>query len=67
MIWTTDKPTVPGWYWLRAPKHGWGDCILWVEDHGDGFCIDVGSGDIETVDEIDGQWVGPLDPPKEKR
>lgn len=20
LVWTTDKPTVPGWYWLKAPN-----------------------------------------------
>ena len=20
LVWTTEKPTVPGWYWLKAPN-----------------------------------------------
>jgi hypothetical protein len=29
MKWTTEKPTVPGWYWARILAGG-GDSVIWV-------------------------------------
>ena len=60
--WGTDKPTVEGWYWMRAPKHGWRDCVMWVDKDDDGFYIDVGDCDSEYVTEIEAEWLGPITP-----
>ena len=60
--WTRNAPTQEGWYWMRAPKHGWRDCVMWVDQDDDGFYIDVGDCDSEYVTEIDAEWQGPLTP-----
>ena len=62
MNWTSEKPTAAGWYWIRAPKHGWRDCVLWVDQDDDGFYIDVGDCDTEYVTDIDAEWLGPITP-----
>ena len=62
MTWTSEKPTVAGWYWMRAPKCGWRDCVLWVDQDDDGFYIDVGDCDTEYVTDIDAEWLGPISP-----
>lgn len=61
MVWTKEKPTVPGWYWLR--KHGTGVveireglCSVMVE--GDGY-----SGRIEEFHDF--VWAGPIPEPEE--
>ena len=65
-VWTTAKPTTAGWYWLRAPKHGWRDAVLRIEKDGDGpdrYCY-IDDEDATPVDEIDGEWA-PCVPPGE--
>lgn len=65
MTWTNDKPTSPGWYWLRASKRGWRDCIMWVDEQDGELYIDVGDCDSEPIIEIDGQWSGPIALPED--
>ena len=62
MNWTSEKPTVAGWYWMRAPKCGWRDCVVWVDKDEDGFYIDVGDCDSEYVMDIEAEWLGPITP-----
>lgn len=62
MTWTSEKPTVAGWYWMRAPKCGWRDCVVWVDKDEDGFYIDVGDCDSEYVMDIEAEWLGPITP-----
>ena len=62
MTWTTEKPTAAGWYWMRAPKCGWRDCVVWVDKDEDGFYIDVGDCDSEYVMDIEAEWLGPITP-----
>lgn len=65
MIWTTVKPTKPGWYWWRVPHcadqiveiilgGGRNSKRLWV--------IRQGCGTTTRLDQIDGEWQGPLEP-----
>ena len=60
--WTHEAPSKEGWYWMRAPKHGWRDCVMWVEKDEDGFYIDVGDCDSEYVMDIEAEWLGPITP-----
>ena len=62
MTWTSEKPTVAGWYWMRAPKCGWRDCVVWVDQDDDGLYIDVGDCDSEYVMDIEAEWLGPITP-----
>jgi hypothetical protein len=47
MTWTTDKPTVPGWYWLR-PKNK------------PARIVRVTTKTIASMYGIGGEWAGPL-------
>lgn len=63
-MWTTTAPTTPGWYWLRAPKHGWRDSVVWIDRDGDGpdsYCY-LCDDDSTDVTEIDGEWQRVADP-----
>lgn len=54
MTWTTEKPTVPGWYWWRNKTRM---DIFQVRQ------IDI---DIwDDVPHAPAEWAGPLEPPKE--
>ncbi len=78
MTWTTDKPTQPGWYWVRNLSS---ELLPWTpaqlvhitkseEDQGS-FITYVGAyyGDetdeelSEDMDGVSGEWAGPLEPP----
>ena len=61
MIWTTKKPTKPGWYWYR------GECdrdtvkvLHYIDDDGDGPYLAT-SEDVALSD-LDGEWAGPVEP-----
>ena len=62
MKYTTDKPTVPGWYWYKEYKD-WKPKIAQVNIwHGDGLIVD-GSWAVKYYH---GYWAGPiLEPEKE--
>lgn len=73
MIWTAEKPTKPGFYWVKEMR--WiasGDqfavpeivCIVLSDDRL-GFYVDVADERawIE-LHEVTGQWAGPLEPPE---
>jgi hypothetical protein len=67
--WTTEKPTMPGKYWYRAGNGTpivvrvydqrtptpTGRMDVWVEVPGEADC---------NIDDMDGEWVGPLEPPE---
>lgn len=65
LAWTATKPTAPGLYWYRKSV-GSKPSIVDVELHGDTLRVDNKNtdqcrGEIRT---IEGQWAGPLLPPK---
>lgn len=76
--WTTDKPTVPGWYWRRTlpdptdPYDEPLDGVVFVRVLDTGISrtpvvfIDVLMNAYRRVDEMDALWYGPLTPPDEK-
>jgi len=56
MSWTTQKPTVPGWYWYRELE-GEPEILSIYKD--DGQLVISGIG----LQEFPGEWTGPLEPP----
>lgn len=62
--WTTEKPTTPGWYWWRrnneAPK------VLEIKEWGDGYLDAHGVGLVWSVNNLDGEWQGPIVPEEAK-
>lgn len=69
--WTTEVPTEAGWYWHRdnSPRFGYGPLetmqIDWVSlfEGGELFLGERESG--ELVEEIEGEWAGPIPTPSE--
>jgi hypothetical protein len=62
MTWTSNKPTKPGWYWWRKGRLcGVREVKYWFTFNSHGLYM-TGRG---YVQHLDGEWAGPLNPPKE--
>ena len=62
-VWTTDKPTVAGWYWWRQ---GGCDRVRYVHAVRDNLLrVEAPDGWFEDMHFVDGEWAGPLPLPKE--
>jgi hypothetical protein len=61
LIWTREKPTVPGWYWWRR-RVGHKAFVVYLEEH-DGAMMEYSQGRYFTLE--NGEWAGPLAEPKE--
>ncbi len=62
--WTTDNPTVAGLYWYR-PSVGLKGIIVEVEFLGGTLTvIGTNAACSGAVAQIQGQWAGPLEPPR---
>lgn len=63
--WTSARPTVAGWYWWRFSVSTIPiiRCLLWDDDVQE-FYDDVGT-ENKTLDELGGEWQGPLTPGEE--
>jgi hypothetical protein len=67
--WTTERPTQPGWYWHKTTN----DrsmiflSILLVYDLENGGPLVAGHEELKPVDQLGGQWAGPIEPPREER
>ena len=64
LVWSTEKPTVPGWYWWMA--EGYEPSVHYV-DIVDGYpeAIYSDNGD-NLLEDFAGQWAGPLSPPTQE-
>jgi hypothetical protein len=72
LTWTTEKPTVPGGYWLRNAVasnlmyRSDAPILVTVSMHGGGLRVAVPADEVtlrlEDMDE--GEWAGPLTPPE---
>ncbi len=58
MKWTEDKPTVPGWYWWRIA--GIPLVVELVFNMNKELMIED---DARHLDQLGGEWAGPLEPP----
>lgn len=62
MTWTSDKPTVPGWYWYRGYEDA--DRVVHVMDNGESL-VACSFEFSESMFYLDGQWAGPIPAPEE--
>ena len=68
MTWTPNKPTQPGWYWYRFKGNS-----SWLEVReileGGFWSTEDESGCTEyiNVNELHGEWAGPIPEPEERR
>ena len=66
MRWTSERPTVQGWYWRRDAD----DAPIFInevyEDTDDGLCVDYGSGTTKLIAWCNTtQWAGPIPEPED--
>lgn len=62
LAWTTEPPTVPGWYWWRWHK-GAEAIPLEVRE---GLIVEYPRRTLRAVADIGGQWAGPIPMPKDE-
>ncbi len=63
MNWTTQKPTISGWYWWRESLQVDGSIVQ--VDTLDGTVTSSGTNEYRFLDEImAGEWFGPLEQPE---
>ena len=63
LTWTTEKPTKEGWYWLRSNAANPGPLIVFVQPQYNAIGP-WGDRSDSRLSEEDGEWAGPLEPPK---
>lgn len=70
--WTKEKPTAPGYYWLKVPsRHSDRGVrhfanVYWGHDEDNNSCLCVGTDRGHGyVEHLDGEWAGPLPAPPE--
>ena len=68
LVWTKEPPTVPGWYWyIQLPSSS--PCIVQLLYRGlDTYRLKAsfaGIEDDEYVEDLEGQWAGPIPMPEE--
>lgn len=69
LTWTTDKPTKPGWYWLKWPDDddtGKNITLTKVRfEFGKLEVYTIGNDEVDPLSEFGDsyQWAGPLEPP----
>ena len=67
LTWTSSKPSLPGWYWYRE-KHTERPLILDVQLLSSGKLAILAQlnrlgEDYIYVEDLNGEWAGPLEPP----
>jgi hypothetical protein len=64
LTWTTDKPTMPGLHGYRRSP-GWVGFVVEIELEGATLTVDDRNDECGgEVDNIEGEWAGPLEPPE---
>lgn len=58
---TTEPPTVPGWYWFKVVNRDL-EIIRIIDD--DGYIRCEGYGETQPDEMGSGEWCGPLTPPE---
>jgi hypothetical protein len=60
--WSTKTPTKPGWYWYRGESdRSITNVLYYIDDDGEGPYI--ATSDDVTLNDLDGEWAGPVEPP----
>lgn len=61
--WTRERPTEPGYYWLHRPWVEPSPQVVKVVRHVSGALKVIVFGNVFSLDQIGGEWAGPLEPP----
>ena len=62
VLFTAEKPLIPGWYWHRMSRGETEPVVVYVEPQRDR----VGTGEAQpshTLSHTEGEWAGPLEMP----
>lgn len=62
VVWTTERPTTPGWYWWSEEPGLMNGLICWVST--DGWALFIAF-PPRRVQDMPGKWAGPIPEPKE--
>ena len=62
MIWTTEKPTKPGWCWYRTSEADKTPYMANVREHGSHMNAIRSDGRSEGVIDMPGEWQGSPEP-----
>lgn len=62
LTWTSDTPTVAGWYWYRGEVGEADPLIVQIDNTG---MFQWPDGAFQEVLLTKGQWAGPIAPPEE--
>ena len=65
MTWTTEKPTVPGWYWWRYEKGRKATMLNVSQSHIQQMDIFTEGSLVMFLNEVPGHWAGPIPAPEE--
>ena len=66
MKWTSEKPSVPGWYWWHDVDRPGTPCIVQVISDGYGLTVYGLEEYSRRLYETHGEWAGPLTEPEEE-
>lgn len=70
LTWTTETPTVAGWYWYQGAKHLTPIIVCLHMDNSDpesvdGWVVDFAGYDAHREsNKMHGEWAGPIIPPE---
>lgn len=65
LTWTRDRPTVPGWYWMRTQSGAFEEIVEVFRRRGDLYVSEPD--DLYPLSGYAGEWAGPLPHPEEPR
>src|ERR1700742_3207035 len=64
-IWSTEKPTVQGWYWYRKNEQEQSRIVNVYSSFGEPFTVTfTGNDRVFELASLSGQWAGPIPMPK---
>ncbi len=61
--WTREQPTVEGWYWYKDQKTP--EQPVFVYQTTNGSLCELWRGDLQDLDNLRGEWAGPIPEPEE--
>jgi hypothetical protein len=65
MRWTREKPTQPGWWWWRYEAGRKASVMHISEDHIHGMNVFTVGTLVLFLQEVPGEWAGPVPEPEE--
>lgn len=64
LTWTTEKPVKPGWYWWRYGARRKASVMHITQGHVQNMEVFTVGMFAMFINEVPGEWAGPIDPPQ---